>query len=588
MLGNIIKIKDNIITIKLNINIYEVVSINNKYIIFNNTIVGTIIETDTQYIIAKLVGVIENNKFIYGSIITPPFNSEVRLITKEELDIMYSINNNDNIITLGKSYIYNNYNINANINNFFQNHFAILGNTGSGKSYAVAKIIQSIFYDAKYLPFRTNIFLFDAYGEYQSSFRDIGMSNENINYKVYTTNQNDIDNEQLFIPFWLLNTDDIALLLNVTDPRQIPIIEKALNYVNYFSSNTQGVTEYKNSIISRSILDLIYASKNISETRNQIITILTKFATDDINLEIKLSKGGWVRSIRQCLDIDKENKFADVEVIIKYLDTFTNYEIPLVLPSGSYRYTIDDFSNALEFALMSEGIFTSDRVFDYANILKIRLNSLCASNYAKYFSYDTYIDIDNYIKLLLTSRNGNKAQVINFNINYIDDRFAKSLVKIYSRILFDYATNQKTRGTLPFHIILEEAHRYVQNDKDVEVLGYNIFDRIAKEGRKYGTVLGLVSQRPFELSETAVSQCSNFLVFKMFHPKDLKFISDIIPDVSDNEIRLIKNLNPGVCMIFGNAFKLPVLVKMDKPNPEPSSRSVNIDEVWYVRNDKER
>ena len=588
MLGNIIKIKDNIITIKLNINIYEVVSINNKYIIFNNTIVGTIIETDTQYIIAKLVGVIENNKFIYGSIITPPFNSEVRLITKEELDIMYSINNNDNIITLGKSYIYNNYNINANINNFFQNHFAILGNTGSGKSYSVAKIIQSIFYDAKYLPFRTNIFLFDAYGEYQSSFRDIGMSNENINYKVYTTNQNDIDNEQLFIPFWLLNTDDIALLLNVTDPRQIPIIEKALNYVNYFSSNTQGVTEYKNSIISRSILDLIYASKNISETRNQIITILTKFATDDINLEIKLSKGGWVRSIRQCLDIDKENKFADVEVIIKYLDTFTNYEIPLVLPSGSYRYTIDDFSNALEFALMSEGIFTSDRVFDYANILKIRLNSLCASNYAKYFSYDTYIDIDNYIKLLLTSRNGNKAQVINFNINYIDDRFAKSLVKIYSRILFDYSTNQKTRGTLPFHIILEEAHRYVQNDKDVEVLGYNIFDRIAKEGRKYGTVLGLVSQRPFELSETAVSQCSNFLVFKMFHPKDLKFISDIIPDVSDNEIRLIKNLNPGVCMIFGNAFKLPVLVKMDKPNPEPSSRSVNIDEVWYVRNDKER
>ena len=510
MLGNIIRVEDTHITVKLNINIYETNNLNGKYVIFAGTIVGSIIEVDTQFLTIKLVGLIENNKFIYGSIITPPFNSEVRLITKEELDIIYSINEKDNYITLGTSYIYNNYNINMNVNNYFSNHFAILGNTGSGKSYSVAKIIQSIFYDAKYLPFRTNIFLFDAYGEYQQAFRDIGMSNDNINYKVYTTNQEDTENEQLYIPFRLLNADDIALLLNVTDPRQIPIIDKALKYVNYFSSNTAGVTEYKNSIISKSILDLIYSSKNISETRNQIITILTKFATEDINLEVKLSKGGWVRSIRQCLDIDKENKFADVEVIIKYLDTFTSYDIPLILPSGSYRYTIDDYASALEFALISEGIFTSDKVFDYANILKIRLNSLCASNYASYFNYDNYIDIDTYIKQLLTSRNGNKAQVVNFNINYVDDRFAKSLVKIYARLLFNYITNQKQRGSLPFHIILEEAHRYVQNDKDVEILGYNIFDRIAKEGRKYGVILGLVSQRPFELSETAISQCSNF------------------------------------------------------------------------------
>ena len=584
MLGNIIRVEDTHITVKLNINIYETNNLNGKYVIFAGTIVGSIIEVDTQFLTIKLVGLIENNKFIYGSIITPPFNSEVRLITKEELDIIYSINEKDNYITLGTSYIYNNYNINMNVNNYFSNHFAILGNTGSGKSYSVAKIIHSIFYDAKYLPFRTNIFLFDAYGEYQQAFRDIGMSNENINYKVYTTNQEDTENEQLYIPFWLLNADDIALLLNVTDPRQIPIIDKALKYVNYFSSNTAGVTEYKNSIISKSILDLIYSSKNISETRNQIITILTKFATEDINLEVKLSKGGWVRSIRQCLDIDKENKFADVEVIIKYLDTFTSYDIPLILPSGSYRYTIDDYASALEFALISEGIFTSDKVFDYANILKIRLNSLCASNYASYFNYDNYIDIDTYIKQLLTSRNGNKAQVVNFNINYVDDRFAKSLVKIYARLLFNYITNQKQRGALPFHIILEEAHRYVQNDKDVEILGYKIFDRIAKEGRKYGVILGLVSQRPFELSETAISQCSNFLIFKMFHPKDLKFISDILPDISDNEIKLIKNLNPGVCMIFGNAFKIPLIVKMDKPHPEPNSQSINIDNIWYIKN----
>ena len=71
----------------------------------------------------------------------------------------------------------------------------------------------------------------------------------------------------------------------------------------------------------------------------------------------------------------------------------------------------------------------------------------------------------------------------------------------------------KNRATLPFHIILEEAHRYVQNDNDKFLLGYNIFERITKEGRKYGVILGLISQRPSELSETSLSQCNNFLIF---------------------------------------------------------------------------
>ena len=89
-----------------------------------------------------------------------------------------------------------------------------------------------------------------------------------------------------------------------------------------------------------------------------------------------------------------------------------------------------------------------------------------------------------YIKSLLMAGSGRKAQIINFNINYVDDRFAKILTKIYSRLLFDYAKNMDKRASLPFHIILEEAHRYVQNDNDIKIIGYNIFDRLAKEGRQ--------------------------------------------------------------------------------------------------------
>ena len=101
-------------------------------------------------------------------------------------------------------------------------------------------------------------------------------------------------------------------------------------------------------------------------------------------------------------------------------------------------------------------------------------------------------------------------------------------------MLFEYCKNHKNELKYPFHIILEEAHRYVQNDSDVEVLGYNIFERITKEGRKYGVLLTLISQRPSELSETSLSQCANFLIFKMLHPMDVEYIKRMIPNITNN------------------------------------------------------
>ena len=135
---------------------------------------------------------------------------------------------------------------------------------------------------------------------------------------------------------------------------------------------------------------------------------------------------------------------------------------------------------------------------------------------------------------------------------------------------------------MPFHIILEEAHRNVQDEFDRKILGYNIFDRITKEGRKYGILLGLISQRPLELSETAVSQCSNFAIFKMFHPDDIKFISSAVSGMSGSMMDRVKVLNPGSCILFGTAFKFPVITMVDMPNPTPLSQSCNIDNTWYV------
>ena len=150
-------------------------------------------------------------------------------------------------------------------------------------------------------------------------------------------------------------------------------------------------------------------------------------------------------------------------------------------------------------------------------------------------------------------------------------------------MLFDYAKALPVRASMPFHIILEEAHRYVQNDNDNFLLGYNIFERITKEGRKYGVLLGLISQRPSELSETSLSQCSNFLIFRMLHPKDIEYVREIVPNITNETIKKIKILQPGNCVAFGSAFKVPVIISLDLPNPAPSSCSCDIRANWFVR-----
>ena len=248
-------------------------------------------------------------------------------------------------------------------------------------------------------------------------------------------------------------------------------------------------------------------------------------------------------------------------------------------------YTLTDLELAMEFALISEGILKSDKVFDNANVISVRLHSLATSDNRHYFNYPKYVTRDQFIETLLWNQKTNsKAQIVNFNINYIDDRLAKVITKILSRMLFLKASTTKPRGSRAFHIIIEEAHRYVQHDSDVELLGYNIFERITKEGRKYGMFLALITQRPSELSDTCISQCANFVILRTLHPVDLKYIKEMVPNVSQEIVLQLKNLKPGNCIAFGTAFKVPTSMYIDIPNPRPLSNNVNLEAVWYELN----
>jgi len=311
------------------------------------------------------------------------------------------------------------------------------------------------------------------------------------------------------------------------------------------------------------------------------VSVLSKFHTKDIYLDKPLKRGGWTLTLKQCLYINETGKIQDIELVCDYLESFVKVSLDYDKSKTKKNYTIENFYTALEFALVSEGILSSSKVYDYANVLKVRLDALIKSVSKKYFEYNDLVDRKEFVCRLLMSNDNKKYQVINFNINSLDDRFAKVIVKILSKWLFDFATSLTPRAKFPIHILLEEAHRYVQNDSDTELLGYNIFDRIAKEGRKYGILLGLISQRPSELSEVTISQASNFLIFKMFHKEDLNFVTSILPNVAGYNVDRLKMLYPGVCMATGTSFKMPTIIKVDLPHPEPNSSNVDIRQTWY-------
>ena len=587
MLGKILGIDENQVLLKINLDLEKYPSLIGNHVIMEDTqrrCVGEITDIKEGIAYINLLGEIKNNKFVYGVITKPSFGAVTKVISKERIPLIISADNyeEDKHLTLGKSAIYEDVDINVDINNFFANHFAIFGSTGSGKSCSVARIFQNLFEKDNSIPYKASIFIFDAYGEYHQAFNKLHDNHPNINFKSYTTNTRFPDLDILKIPPWLLSVDDYALLLGVEKACQISIIEKSLRFVSIFVKEEQEVIKYKNDIISRALLDILSSGKSSSQIRDQLMSVLTNYNTSELNLETPVYQPGYTRPLKQLFFIDASGKIREMETLTTFFESFLTDKVELSLPDGTFKYTLDDLAHAFDFALISEGVLLSNKVFDDANIIKVRLHSLINSEYKVYFECNEFMSKDTFIRSLLTANDNRKAQIINFNINYVDDRFAKCVTKIFAKLLFDYAKEQKNRGALPFHIILEEAHRYVQNDNDINIIGYNIFDRITKEGRKYGVMLGLISQRPSELSETSLSQCNNFLIFKMLHPRDIEYIKQIVPNITNEIVKRLKILQPGTCVAFGNGFKVPVIIKFELPNPTPSSDSCNISKTWFV------
>ena len=582
MLGKILTITKNSAIVEVNKEAIGIKDLINLHVVFeddNKKILGEIDSIEQDSLKISFLGELTDNDFIGGLIKKPSMDAKIRIINQDELKILTG--NENKSIRLGVSPLYNDYPLNVNLDEFFSNHSAIFGNTGSGKTYGICRIIQNIFPASQIIPYRANFFIFDSYGEYINAFKDLDKNNPYYSFKVITTNMSK-DYEKLNIPVCLLDLEDVLNLLDATSFSQIAMVETALVYVKMFARNDKEAMEFKNHILAKAITSIMYTNQTASKIRDQIFEILSETNTPDLSLDTDVPGIGFTRRFRNCFDIDSEGRFAERKIIADYINSFIDDTRKWNFSAEGVSYSLHDLEVALNFTLYSERYLLNESMYDSAMSLKVKLHDLASREMGKFFTSNGYIKLEDYIKKIQI--NGNKrSQIVNFNLEDVDDRFARTIVKIFGRMFMKFTKGLQNRASYPIHMILEEAHRYVLEGDDKKLFGYNIFERIAKEGRKYGLILDLITQRPTDLNENVISQCTNFLIFKINHPADLEYIAKSVPNMSEDIVEKQKTLQSGTCVAFGRIFKIPMIVKMEKACPPPTSSNCDIYNNWMVR-----
>ncbi len=581
MFDKIIYIGDRTCNVKLKDGTSPTFNLMNLHVVFEDSvkkILGEVDDIEKDIVKIRFLGEITERGLLGGVIQKPTLDAHIRVIEKDEIPLVTGKHTRGYML-LGKSPFYSGKKVFMNVNGFFSNHFAIFGNSGSGKSCGVSRIFQNMFQDKKLFPYKSNILLFDSSGEYYNAFRNLSSINPNYNYRFISSNETDGVGEKLRIPIYLLDVDDLTLLLNVTSHSQIPIIERMLKLARIFSEEKMDSNAFKNHLIAKAIMTILYTNETSPNKRNEIFSILASCSTKEFNLEAELQGIGYTRKFRDCFLIDQFGNFTESVLMTEYVSSFIKDEFDSYEPEGNVFYTLDTLEKALNFTLISEGWLRNENTYADSVTIKVRLHSLITGENAKYFDYQEHVNLDQFISSLLIV-NGKKYQLVNINLDDVSDEFAKVVVKIFSRLTFAFAKNLNDRASIPFHLMVEEAHRYIQNDTDTFLIGYNIFDRIAKEGRKYGVLLGLITQRPVEMSDTVISQCSNFLIFKMNHPADVEYIRKMVPNISEEIVEKQKTLQAGTCLAFGQGFKIPLIIKLDMPDPEPRSGNCDVVTIW--------
>lgn len=561
--------------------IAEIISIEDKNFLSNKSYIKPV---DIRVAKLNIVGEIQSNKFTFGVSKMPLLFSEIDIITENDLHMMLDIHESIEEMSadgktrllslkIGQSVIFPDYSVNVNIDRFFGFHFAVFGNTGAGKSNSMARILQNIFSKRDYSAKGAKFVVFDSNGEYGKAFEKLNETNPDINYKPISC---DIEKDNHFeIPAWALSADDWAILLHASEKTQLPVLRRAIEIAKIFFYESGSDDEIKNHILASTLLGILNSSDSTASKSDKLKTILSQFGTDEFKLTTQIPNtpnhlGDYIKI--------SYGEMKDVDSLIKYCEEFIRSDIAdLSMNKHIVPYDLQEFAQAVQFATLYEGSLSSQRIQEYTSTLSTRLKAILDGVQGKVFVKTNFSSINEYLESIL----GNN-QILDLDISMLDDSSCEVITRVLSKIILDYLRGRETKADMPINLIIEEAHRFIKNDSRDSALSYDIFERIAKEGRKYGLLMGISSQRPSELSKTVVSQCSNFIIHRVQNPDDLNYISKMVPYINRSILDRLTYLQTGHALVFGTAINLPTLTKFDAAEPKTDSSNAKISEHWYV------
>lgn len=395
-------------------------------------------------------------------------------------------------------------------NKFFQRHAAVLGSTGSGKSWCIASILEK----ASVLKY-TNIIVFDMHGEYKS----LSEGSESIAQRFRIAGPGDLEvtkPDVLFLPYWLLNREELlSMILDRSDS----------NAPNQASRFTRHIRDLKEETLKREgktdTLKTFTVDSPIPFLMSELIQKLTiDDTTKGVGKNGAAVKGEWEGKLTRFIS-RLETKIGD----------------------KTYGFMFQPTDEAQK--------------YDWLGAILCKLLG--------------YTDGEKGIKII--------------DFSEVPSDVLPVVTGTLARLLYDVQFWMDPEKRTPFTIICDEAHLYLPVKEDADSVQkqalYN-FERIAKEGRKYGVSILPVSQRPADVSKTILSQCNNFIVLRLTNERDKGVIKNLLPDALKSTIEFLPLLDVGEALVVGDAILLPSKIVLDKPSDthKPISATRNFWDEW--------
>lgn len=595
------------------------------------SMVGTISQSGTK------------KKFDFGVRRYPELDNPVWFATEEDLDAIFEKECSDEerekrLISIGRSPIFPDYDIKIDMDRFFGKHAAVLGNTGSGKSCTVTAIVKAVLGDGPQsrLP-HAHFVIFDTNSEYSAAFTDTSQEPSQPLYnRLILSNDSDKPNG-FWLPHWFMNGRDYHAFFRPGEGAQGPLLFRAIGAARASQHSISARIEVVH-VLEQSLSGLegyianpptgnqaSFGLANARELMAGIQTYLTTRSTDFATAGLQQLNSDCQAHIATMLQqTTPTGQFAQItapiiasindgcrdirEIIAVHVQAAQPADQP---PIGIDTPSFFDFDSFVQDVFREEVERESQNnanIRNWVGTLIMRLEQARQDpRYEFLFGVPAFSHaLASFMRLLLgvnPSKDFDSAAVAapwtefylqqhanrpaQHNVTIIDlSRLASDVLEnvtaLLGRLILEFMQRCPERGDYPIVLVLEEAHRYIPAQAPLErqQRAREVFERIAKEGRKYGLSLVIASQRPSELSKTVISQCNSFVIHRIQNPDDRDYFRSVIPDINKDLLEQLPSLPQQHALVLGDCITIPLQVRIHNVLPKPHSKDPEFYNVW--------